>query len=91
MANGTANADYIIGNEVAFDDIAAFNAAMQSPVRQELAGIFTNFHGSGRNTHFPMLRGRTGSAEAVDRLAAAHVAPARCCGTRHGVIFKLQG
>ena len=39
-AQGLAPADYIIGNEVAFDSVAAFNAAMQSPVRQELRRAF---------------------------------------------------
>lgn len=59
VANGTAPADYIIGNEVAFDDIAAFNAAMQSPVRQELRRHFHEFPPySGRNTHYPMSRTR---------------------------------
>jgi uncharacterized protein (TIGR02118 family) len=59
VANDTAGADYIIGNEVAFDDVAAFNAAMQSPVRQELRRHFHEFPPySGRNTHFPMDRTR---------------------------------
>jgi uncharacterized protein (TIGR02118 family) len=59
VANDTAGAGYIIGNEVAFDDIAAFNAAMQSPVRQELRRHFHEFPPySGRNTHFPMNRTR---------------------------------
>src|ERR1043165_7395758 len=45
-------ADYIIGNEVVFDDVAAFNAAMQSPVRQELRRHFHAFPAfTGRNTH----------------------------------------
>ena len=57
--NGTAAADYIIGNEVVFDSIAAFNAAMQSPVRQELRRHFREFPPfTGRNTHFPMNRTR---------------------------------
>jgi uncharacterized protein (TIGR02118 family) len=52
-----AAADYIIGNEVAFDDVAAFNAAMQSPVRQELRRHFREFPPfTGRNTHFAMNR-----------------------------------
>ena len=58
-ANDTAGAGYIIGNEVVFDDIAAFNAAMQSPVRQELRQHFREFPPySGLNTHFPMSRTR---------------------------------
>lgn len=59
VANGVQPADYIIGNEVAFDDVAAFNAAMQSPVRQELRRHFREFPPfSGLNTHFPMNRRR---------------------------------
>jgi uncharacterized protein (TIGR02118 family) len=59
VANGVQPADYMVGNEVAFDDIAAFNAAMQSPVRQELRRHFREFPPfSGLNTHFPMNRRR---------------------------------
>jgi hypothetical protein len=59
VANGVQAADYLIGNEVAFDDLAAFNAAMQSEVRQELRRHFREFPAfSGRNTHFPMNRQR---------------------------------
>ena len=58
-AQGLAAADYIIGNEVAFDSVAAFNTAMQSPVRQELRRHFHEFPPfSGINTHFPMNRRR---------------------------------
>jgi len=58
-ADGLAAADYIIGNEVAFDSVAAFNTAMQSPVRQELRRHFHEFPPfSGVNTHFPMNRTR---------------------------------
>ena len=58
-APGVPPADYIIGNEVAFDSVAAFNTAMQSPVRQELRRHFHEFPPfSGRNTHFPMNRTR---------------------------------
>jgi hypothetical protein len=54
---GPAGADYMIGNEVAFDDIAAFNAAMASPVRQELRRHFHEFpRFTGAVTHFPMTR-----------------------------------
>ncbi len=54
-----AVADYMIGNEVAFDSLADFNAAMQSPVRGELRAHFNAFpRFSGRNTHFPMQRTR---------------------------------
>ena len=49
----------MIGNEVVFDDVAAFNTAMQSPVRQELRRHFREFPPfSGRNTHFAMDRTR---------------------------------
>jgi uncharacterized protein (TIGR02118 family) len=59
VAHGVAPADYMIGNEVAFDDVAAFNAAMQSPVRHELRRHFREFPPfSGRSTHFPMNRTR---------------------------------
>jgi hypothetical protein len=59
VANAMAPADYLIGNEVAFDSVDAFNAAMQSPVRQELRRHFHEFPPfSGRNTHFPMNRNR---------------------------------
>jgi uncharacterized protein (TIGR02118 family) len=52
-------ADYIVGNEVAFDSLDHFNAAMASPVRKELRAHFHKFPPfSGRNTHFPMLRTR---------------------------------
>jgi uncharacterized protein (TIGR02118 family) len=58
-ADGLAAADYIIGNEVAFDSVAAFNTAMQSPVRQELRRHIHEFPPfSGVNTHFPMNRTR---------------------------------
>jgi hypothetical protein len=50
-------ADYLLGNEVAFDDIDAFNAAMASPVRDELRAHFKEFPKfSGKNTHFAMDR-----------------------------------
>jgi uncharacterized protein (TIGR02118 family) len=57
--NGLPSAQYMLGNEVAFDSIADFNAAMQSPVRHELRAHYRNFPSfSGRNTHYPMLRER---------------------------------
>jgi uncharacterized protein (TIGR02118 family) len=34
VATGLPDAGYLIGNEVAFDSVEAFNLAMQSPVRQ---------------------------------------------------------
>ena len=54
-----ASANYMIGNEVVFDDLAAFNVAMASPVREELRAHFREFPPfSGGNTHFPMARRR---------------------------------
>jgi hypothetical protein len=54
-----AVADYIIGNEVVFDSIADFNAAMQSPIRHELRAHFNAFpRFTGPSTHFPMNRTR---------------------------------
>jgi hypothetical protein len=53
------SADYMIGNEVVFDDIAAFNAAMASPARQELRAHYREFpRFTGANTHYPMIRRR---------------------------------
>lgn len=50
-------ADYMLGNEVAFDSHDAFNAAMLSPVRHELRAHFRSFPKfSGKNTHYPMMR-----------------------------------
>ena len=52
-------ADYMIGNEVVFDHIDAFNAAMASPVRQELRAHYHAFpRFTGANTHYPMTRRR---------------------------------
>jgi hypothetical protein len=56
---GLAKAGYMLGNEVVFDDVAAFNRAMASPVRHELRAHFRAFPPfSGANTHYPMLRMR---------------------------------
>ena len=56
---GLDKAGYMLGNEVVFDDVAAFNRAMASPVRQELRAHFRAFpRFSGANTHYPMLRTR---------------------------------
>ena len=56
---GLPRAGYMLGNEVAFDDVAAFNRAMASPVRQELRAHFRAFPPfSGANTHHPMMRTR---------------------------------
>jgi hypothetical protein len=52
-------ADYMLGNEVAFDSVDDFNVAMQSPVRHEMRAHFHSFPKfSGPVTHFPMLRER---------------------------------
>jgi hypothetical protein len=49
----------MIGNEVVFDDIGAFNAAMASPVREELRAHYRAFpRFTGANTHYPMTRRR---------------------------------
>lgn len=56
---GLAKAGYMLGNEVMFDDVAAFNRAMASRVRQELRVHFRAFPPfSGANTHYPMVRRR---------------------------------
>lgn len=58
-ATELASANYMIGNEVVFDDVAAFNDAMASPVRQVLRQHFYEFpRFTGANTHFPMMRAR---------------------------------
>ena len=58
-------ADYLVGNEVVFDSLEAFNAAMASPVRLELRAHYKDFPPfTGKNTHYPMMRrqllGQTG-------------------------------
>ena len=54
-----APADYMVGNEVVFDSVQDFNAAMQSPVRHEMRAHFHTFPKfSGAVTHFPMMRER---------------------------------
>ena len=56
---GLPSADYMLGNEVVFDTIEAFNAAMASEVRRELRADFKRFPAfSGANTHHPMDRQR---------------------------------
>jgi uncharacterized protein (TIGR02118 family) len=56
---GAPAADYMLVNEVAFDHSQDFNAAMASPVRDELRAHFREFPPfSGRNTHYPMDRRR---------------------------------
>jgi hypothetical protein len=57
IAGALPPADYMIGNEVAFDSPDAFNAAMASPVRHELRAHFKSFPPfTGKNTHYPMMR-----------------------------------
>ncbi len=59
LARGLPSADYMIGNEVVFDDVGAFNAAMSSPVRDELRAHYRAFpRFTGMNTHYPMVRRR---------------------------------
>lgn len=54
---GKARGDYLIGNEVAFDTVADFNAAMQSPARHELRAHYKSFPPfSGRTSHVLMKR-----------------------------------
>ena len=56
---GLPSADYMLGNEVAFDTIEAFNAAMASEQRHALRADFARFpRFTGRNTHYPMERTR---------------------------------
>ncbi|WP_210484068.1 hypothetical protein [Microvirga antarctica] len=56
---GVAAVDYLVGNEVVFDTVQDFNAAMKSPVRHELRAHFKEFPPfSGANTHFLMHRRR---------------------------------
>jgi uncharacterized protein (TIGR02118 family) len=58
-AEGVGNPDYMIGNEVAFDDVEAFKLAMASPVRQELRAHYREFpRFTGPTTHFAMQRTR---------------------------------
>jgi len=56
---GLPSADYMLGNEVVFDTIEAFNAAMASEQRRELRADFARFpRFTGPNTHYPMNRTR---------------------------------
>jgi uncharacterized protein (TIGR02118 family) len=57
LARVLPTANYMLGNEVAFDTPEAFNAAMASPVRHVLRAHFRSFPKfTGRNTHYPMMR-----------------------------------
>ena len=54
---GVAQGDYLIGNEVAFETVADFNAAMQSPARDELRAHYQSFPPfSGPTSHVLMQR-----------------------------------
>jgi len=58
-APGTPSMDYVIGNEVAFDSVDAFNAAMRSPARDRLrtqSGTLPAVTGGG--SHVLMRRRR---------------------------------
>jgi uncharacterized protein (TIGR02118 family) len=56
---GLPSADYMLGNEVVFDTIEAFNVAMASEQRRELRADFARFpRFTGSNTHYPMSRTR---------------------------------
>ncbi len=56
---GLPSADYMLGNEVVFNTIKAFNAAMASEQRRELRADFTRFpRFTGPNTHYPLDRTR---------------------------------
>ena len=56
---GLPSADYMLGNEVVFDTIEAFNIAMASEQRRELRADFSRFpRFTGSNTHYPMSRTR---------------------------------
>mgnify|MGYP003676265364 CR=1 FL=1 len=53
--------DYMLGNEVVFDNFDALDASLNSPVRHELREDFNTFPPfTGRNTHYPMQRRRIG-------------------------------
>lgn len=57
--NGLADPNYLLGNEVVFDGLADFSAAMQSDVRHRLREDFHKFPKfDGPNTHFLMTRAR---------------------------------
>lgn len=55
--SGLQSPDYMIGNEVVFDHIDAFNLAMASAARHELRAHYHAFpRFTGANTHYPMTR-----------------------------------
>jgi len=52
-----ASAGYLFGNEVVFDSVAALNASLESPLRDELREDYHLFPPiDGHNTHFAMHR-----------------------------------
>ena len=56
--------DYLIGNEVAFDSVDAFNAAMRSPARDELRARSATLPAYGGNgSHVLMRRERLFEAD----------------------------
>ena len=56
---GIPHADYMLGNEVAFDSVDALNAALKSDVRHRLREDYKRFPPfTGRNTHYAMTRTR---------------------------------
>ena len=51
--------DYMLGNEVVFDDVAALDASLKSDVRHEARRDYKSFPKfSGKNTHYAMTRAR---------------------------------
>jgi len=62
--SGVPDADYVIGNEVVFDSVAAFNAAMASAAREDLRRHFREFPPiGGLVTHDVMTRQRVFEAK----------------------------
>lgn len=56
---GIPEADYMLGNEVAFDSLAHLDGALNSPIRDRLREDYNSFPPfSGKNTHYPMKRTR---------------------------------
>jgi len=63
-ASGLAVGDYLLGNEVVFDDAEAFGAAMRSAVRGELRVHYRALPRFARDTHYAMERRRLFEATA---------------------------
>lgn len=71
-------AGYLIGNEVVFDDVADFEKAMASPVRDRSkadAATFSPY--SGLNAHYPMQRTRISRRTHLENSKRAEIAPFR--------------